>query len=186
MMKRKLFIDFDSTIVDTVMAYCNLYNFLFEAELGFIPADPSKNTDWNFDSTCPMVVGHVREMFEDPMFFYGLDFFDNAYAVLGGLNQKYDVQICTIGTYKNIEQKADWIRRELPFIKKSILLCNEDITMDKSMVNMSGGIFIDDRMDNLMSSNAGLKLCFGKNFGWNKDWKGLWLPDWVAVGNYLL
>lgn len=52
------------------------------------------------------------------------------------------------------------------------MLTNGDNTMCKDVVNMEGGIFVDDVSSNLFSSNAGWKICFGKEYPWNSDWSG--------------
>jgi len=47
-------------------------------------------------------------------------------------------------------------------------------------------IFIDDHVDNLISSNAVNKYVFGKDYIWSKtdDYERLW--TWTNVGNKLL
>ena len=56
---------------------------------------------------------------------------------------------------------------------------------DKSCVDMSGGIFIDDSSNNLITSNADIKFCFGKEYPWNKDWTGIRFKRWMSVLTYI-
>ena len=56
---------------------------------------------------------------------------------------------------------------------------------DKSHIDMSGGIIIDDEINNLLTSNAPQKICFGDVCEWNKDWTGERLFNWIEVGNRL-
>lgn len=52
--------------------------------------------------------------------------------------------------------------------------------------DMEGGIIIDDVASNLESSNASLKICFGKVYPWNEKWEGIRAYDWLEVSTMLL
>jgi len=58
--------------------------------------------------------------------------------------------------------------------------------MDKSSVDMSNGIFIDDVEDNLFSSNAKLKVLYENipNADWNSKWRGERIKSWYDVYKY--
>ena len=51
---------------------------------------------------------------------------------------------------------------------------------DKSHIDMSDGILIDDVANNLKSSNASDKICFG-SFSWGEPWGGKRCKDWKEV-----
>lgn len=51
---------------------------------------------------------------------------------------------------------------------------------------MKNSIFIDDHSENLLSSDAKLKICFGKELDWNKNWTGQRCFDWREVKKLLL
>jgi 5'(3')-deoxyribonucleotidase len=175
-MKTKMFIDYDDTIVNTKKAFCEVYNDLYRLEPYFVPADWTKNREWNFTDTCPLVKdrGEVEHIFCNPLFFHYLGFYDLfTKSVLKQLAENYDLYICTIGWLENIAMKAIWMKEHLPFVNKHIFINNSISHMDKSDINMANCIFIDDNMQNLLSSSASVKICFGKVFEWNKEWKGL-------------
>ena len=57
---------------------------------------------------------------------------------------------------------------------------------DKSHIDMSDSIFIDDSYKNLATSNAKEKICFGDKYSWNEQWEGKRLLNWMEVRDYLL
>lgn len=185
-MKKKIFLDFDLTTANSVKAYCRVYNELYKSHKDFTYADYTKVNKWDFSDECPMAVSRVESMFELDLFFYFLEVMNKCTLdVLKQLEQLYDVVICSIGTPENISKKVRWIDRNLG-IKNMILLSKNDVVMDKSIVDMSGGILIDDHEDNLFSSNADIKICFGEVKSWNKNWQGLRVKDWTEVGKLLI
>jgi 5'(3')-deoxyribonucleotidase len=189
MNKKKLFVDFDGTITDSARAFCDAYNLTYCNKDNFTPADYTKVNRYDLADQCTLVSTQekVREIFACYEFWSWLDFMDGAKNALEKLNEKYELFICSIGTNLNLSRKAKWIERYLPFIKKCILINNGNNTMDKSIIDMSGGILIDDVAKNLVSSNAECKICFGKIHPWNEE-----LPNdcvraetWSEVENYI-
>lgn len=180
-MKKKIFLDFDGTLTDSVRAYVTVYNHIFKAN-----ADYTKVNKWNLSDQCPLAVDKVEDIFASEVFFYFLELIDeDTLEALKLLKQQYNVTICSIGTPENISKKAIWIYENLD-IQDMILLSQNEVTMDKSIIDMSGGIIIDDHEDNLFSSNAEIKICFGEVKEWNKNWKGLRALNWNGIKNLLI
>ena len=185
-MKRTLFLDFDGTIVDTNKAFCKYYNDFYNHLPNFKVADYNKCSEWSYSDVCPLIKNDAEKIFGEEALFSNLEFFPNAYETLEKLSKLYNLVIVSIGTYANIHHKSKWIEKNLPFIDESILLCkNKDVIMDKSVVNMQDGIFIDDVQSNLDSTNASRKILFGKRFKWNENWKGEHYLNWVEVAENL-
>lgn len=186
---KKLFLDFDCTIVDSVKTYCQVYNLLYKNEKQFKEADYNKVNRYDLKDQCHLV-DHQEVIFSNEVFFNHLEFMPEAKQVLERLAQKYELIICSIGTLDNISYKSQWIKNNVSFIKNVVLLSSavavSGIKMDKSVVNMKEAIFIDDHAENLLSSNAELKLCFGKKYEWNNDWKGQRCFSWKQVEELLL
>lgn len=181
-----LFIDFDGVIVDSKKAFVNYYNNHYQDKPGFIEADENKCNKWNFSDICPLAIDDVEDIFGQEELFNSLEFFPNAKEILEELNKDYRVIIVSIGTYNNIHHKSKWIKENLPFIKESILLAKKTGEMvNKSLVNMEGSIFIDDVSENLHSTNADLKLRFGREYSWNEDWNGLRAANWNILNKML-
>ncbi|MFU0824634.1 5' nucleotidase, NT5C type [Clostridium sp.] len=186
---KKLFLDFDCTIVDSVKTYCNVYNKLYKNREKFKEADHKKVNRYDLKDQCPMVA-HQEEIFSSKEFFEHLEFMEDAREVIEKLSTKYELIICSIGTLDNISYKSKWIKDNLPFIKSVVLISNNveksGIKTDKSVINMKDAVFIDDHEDNLISSDAELKICFGKKYDWNKHWEGQRCFNWKGVEKLLL
>lgn len=188
--KTKLFVDFDGVLINTMKYYCKVYNFLYQYHKDFKHADWRQVREWNFSDMCPLAKDNVNEIFESYLLFKFAEPFSDAVETLKQLKEKYQVIVVTIGTQKNISHKALWIEDNLPFISNAIYLYQgSSCKMDKSIVDMSGGILIDDHQNNLFSSNADMKICYSHEsevLDWNKDWKGLRVGGWEEVGRLLL
>lgn len=185
--KPKLFCDFDSVLVDTNSAFCDYYNTFYRRKEGFEWANVDELEKWNFTDVCPLAINDVNKIFGSEELTYRLELFPHAYRVLKDLSEKYEVIIVSIGTFDNISNKNKWIRKHLPFIKEAIMLCkDQDVIMDKSIVDMSSGVFIDDIKSNLDSTNAKRKILFGKKFAWNEEWQGEYCADWLEVEKSLI
>jgi len=186
--KKKLFLDFDSTIVDSIKSYCNYYNKVYQFDQGFKIAIAENVNQWDLRDECPLV-DNPEFIFSNGYFFENLEFMPNAYEVLERLSLQYELIICSIGTYDNISLKSLWIQRNLPFIKNSILIVNDGCKMDKSVINMSDSIFLDDHANNLFTSNAEFKILFGKEYPWNTKWLkqgGRRIKSWLEIEPLLL
>ncbi len=111
--------------------------------------------EYNVMKYCTLAQDFYKSLFELPLFFDWLQFLNNnTKYLINMLTQKYDIHIVTIGTPNNIELKAMWIKENLPSVKNLIFLSNEGNKHDKSLIDMSGGIFIDD--------NSSLMRCYTK------------------------
>ncbi len=190
MEKRKLFLDFDQTVVASIKSFCCVYNSWYQFEPDFKKADWRKVAKWNFNDECPLLEGdpkNVEEIFGSSNFFYELEFLnENTHEVLGRLCHKYEVVLVSIGTFDNISNKSLWVKEHLPCIKECVFLVNDGCKMTKSVVDMSGGIFLDDVSSNLYSTNADVKICVGDIRPWNQDWRGVRCADWTAIEGLLL
>jgi 5'(3')-deoxyribonucleotidase len=181
---QKLFLDFDCTIVDSIKAYCEVYNKQFKDEQGYIFADYNKVARYDLKDQCHLV-DHQERIFSNEVFFQHADFMPGAEAVIQKLAQKYKIVICSIGSLDNISFKSQWIKNNMPYITDVVLISSSigssGIKMDKSVVNMVDSIFIDDHADNLFSSNAKIKICYGKEYVWNESWTGNRCFNWKEV-----
>lgn len=186
-MKQNFFIDFDGTIINTIDAFCSVYNELYINHPKFKPAEPDLVNQYDMRDQCPLVE-NVLDIFQHPLFFKFATFInDNTYEILDKLNRKYKLIVCSIGTPKNVAFKAHYLKDKLPFIKDYVLISNPTCHMDKSIVQMEGSIFLDDIPSNLISSNAKEKLLFGKIYPWNLGWDSKkHCLDWSEVEERLL
>lgn len=185
MSKRKLFVDFDSTVVDSIKAYCDTYSDLSFLDERFKMPDHTKVQRWDLKDECSLC-DDPQKIFSNELFFKNLKKFDDVDEVLQELKTEFDITIVSIGTYQNISHKARYVEKHFPYINNAILLCMHDVVMDKSIIDMSGGIFIDDHVKNLVSSNAKDKICYVNDADtkpWNKDWNGYYCFSWEHARN---
>lgn len=178
---KNLFVDFDITIVDSVKVICKLYNQDYCNDPSFNIAIPENLYQWNMKDECPLC-NNLIDYFDSSRFFDILEFQPNAYEVLEELNKKYNLIIVTSGTLQNLHLKSKWIEENIPFINDVILIKSKD----KSLINMKNSIFIDDLASNLETSNAEMRIVFGKIKGWNEDWKGMRCENWLEIKEVLL
>jgi 5'(3')-deoxyribonucleotidase len=185
--KTKLFLDMDGTIINSVQTFCEVYNEIYSTYPDFKPAKWWEVEKYNFSCQCPMVT-NVHDIFSHSMFFDFVDFINgNTKEVIEELAHKYNVIICTIGVPQNISLKALWIEKNLPFIKDMIFISHKNNTMNKNIIDMKGGIFIDDVLSNIESSNADRKFIFGDAYEWNNGNPYIKrLINWTEVQSILL
>lgn len=187
-MKRKLFLDFDGTLCNSVKAYCDTYNIIYKNYPEYKKADHTLVKRYDLKDQCPLVE-NVNSIFANEWFWFYLEFMPNAEQIIHNLAQKFQVIICSIGTYENLSEKAKWISKYLPFIDDCILIKNTDCNMDKSIVDMDGGIIVDDVAHNLLTSNAETKILFDNDFRWNDGHRhkfNFTTYDWDETYKFLL
>lgn len=108
---------------------------------------------------------------------------DNAYEVLSYLIHKgYEIYIVSMGTTQNLVGKSIWLKENLP--NANFIACNFDTYKDKSHIDMSDGILIDDEERYLNNCNAQTKICFGDKYEWNKEWQGVRCYNWYDIKRY--
>ena len=186
MNKVKLFLDFDGTITNSSKAICECYNEIYKDYSEFKPANWWENNTWNYTDICPLME-RPNKLFSDKRFFDRLEFINcNTKEIIEEISKYYEIIITSIGTPENISYKSLWLKTNLPVIKEYIFLSNEHCTMDKSVVNMSCSIFIDDVNSNLESSNAKVKIIFGDEYPWNETSLCLRCYNWSDVYVFLM
>jgi 5'(3')-deoxyribonucleotidase len=186
--KRKLFLDFDSTITDSISSFCKCYNFVYKDHPDFKPAIPELVQQWDLKDQCSLIP-NPEFIFADPYFFEHLEFMDeNTYDVLKELNKKYEIIIVSIGTPMNLSYKSIYLKDNLPFIKNYVLINNGNCEMNKEIVRMNygGAVFVDDVLSNLVKSDCPTKYIYGKEYEWNKGGKYPRLKNWSEVYGALI
>lgn len=183
---KEIFVDFDETIVNSVLRVCEIYNEKFDSNVRW-----QDTKLWCMKDVCPLFEkGEINDIFSSDLFFKKLSFKEDMFEVLSELSKDYKITVVSIGTENNCQNKKKFIEDKLPFVSKSVLLPAEkgNIIMDKSSVDMSGGIFIDDAEDNLFSSNADVKVLYQNlpNTEWNSKWDGERIKYWSNFYKYFI
>lgn len=160
--KLKVYVDFDSTIVNSVERFVDIANKKYGT---------SRNVEelggYNFKNMYPEIEKEdILEIFAMEEFFDSkLKFMDGAFDVLNKYKEDITFCISTAATGKNLELKTKWINNNIPFIKEIYSSTNND----KSNINMERSIQIDDVADCLKHTNAEIKILY-KNFN-NFKWQ---------------
>ena len=180
---KKLYIDFDGTIVNTIKAIVDLYNEDFQYYKKFKPINWWEINTWDFTECNCATPEYINTYFNQQRFFNRIEYMDWAKKILDELSDDYDITIVSSGYSPNLVAKALWINNNLPYCK--FIGVNLKEYKDKSHIDMSDGIFIDDSSHNLITSNAKINICFGDKYEWNKDWIGIRCANWHDIKSFL-
>lgn len=162
---KTLYIDFDNTLVKTTECIVQLYNDDFQFYENYKKIDP-KDVSYGFKECNCASEKIITQYFNSPRFFDNIDFMPGAYNALKMLRGKYKICVVSMGESPNLKGKEKWLKVQLPFVK--FIGCDLNEYQDKSHIDMSDGIMIDDTAKMLETSNARRKILFGTN---KNDWE---------------
>lgn len=172
--KIDLFLDFDDTICLTSKQFVKLANKKYKKE-----EDWNNINRWDFKDLYPEITNNdIDNIFSSEDFFVDLELCENCLDVINSIKNLVNIHIATIGTDKNLKNKMKWIKKNLNIDFNFNGILDTGIN-DKSSVDMSGAIFVDDRIDNLRSSNANMKILY-KNYH-NYSWQQIEPNDNIYV-----
>ena len=192
MSRPKLFLDYDNTIVDTIAAVVSLYNEDYVNHDGFVAINPEDVTSWEFTECNLATYEEIDRYFGDKRFFQRVKLYPSAGQVLRSLSHRYDITVVSHGYASNLKLKEEWIKNNL---FKEILdsSCNAEFIgvnwethNDKSHVDMSNSIFVDDSIRNLETSSAKYKILYGEYMDWNNtNIEFIRCKNWLDLNNQI-
>ena len=164
-------------IANSIDAIISLYNDDFQAYPDYHHIKSSDIHTWNFEE-CNCGSNEIFDTyFNTPRFFNNLKFMEHADTFIWLLSYQFDFVIVSHGNYPNLQLKKKWIDRNLKISINGTKMVNQGSVDfigvdfkdydDKSHVDMSDGIFVEDTYDNLITSNAKHKIVFGEQYPWN-------------------
>lgn len=161
----KLFIDFDNTIANSSEVIVDMLNEHFGKNENF-----EKLRKYDFSDLFPECsYWDIEKFFNSDKMFERLKIFPNMIETVDAFKDFFDeISIVTIGTKDNLENKKRFLKEnnlELTFYG-----IENNGRSDKSSVDMHNGVFIDDHIGCLHSSNAKIKILMKnvENGEWNK------------------
>lgn len=161
----KLFIDFDNTIVNSSEVIVDMLNEHFDKNENF-----EKLRKYDFSDLFPECsYWDIEKFFNSDEMFERLKIFPNMIETVDAFKDFFDeISIVTIGTKDNLENKKRFLKEnnlELTFYG-----IENNGRSDKSSVDMHNGVFIDDHIGCLHSSNAKIKILMKnvENGEWNR------------------
>lgn len=161
----KLFIDFDNTIANSSEVIVDMLNEHFDKNENF-----EKLRKYDFSDLFPECsYWDIEKFFNSDEMFERLKIFPNMIETVDAFKDFFDeISIVTIGTKYNLENKKRFLKEnnlELTFYG-----IENNGRSDKSSVDMHNGVFVDDHIGCLHSSNAKIKILMKnvENGEWNK------------------
>ena len=181
---KKVYIDLDNTVFDTLDTIIYFYNEEFKYHEGFKEIEHGDVQTYDCKECNLLTKERLREYFDRSDFYDFTDINTIFWDVLALIVKKgWKPVFVTVGSIPNIASKTAWFKDSINEDDHASFIGLAD-AKDKSSIDMSDGIMIDDHPDMLNSSNAAVKICFGE-YGWNKDWKGLRAKNWKDVDKIL-
>ena len=179
----RIIIDIDNTLINTIATITNLYNDDFKWYSKFKPVDWHDVKTWDFEELELASREYINHYFNQPRFFREVVFMNNAVEVIERLSQRYEIVFCSMCYSPNGRAKDAFLKEVFPHAK--FINVNIKDYPDKSHIDMTGAIFIDDDGKNLETSNASIKICFGDILPWNESYESDRCYSWLDVENYI-
>lgn len=164
MEKLKIFLDCDDTLIDSSECIIEILNSKYGLNKKI---DDLK--DFEFKSI-------YKEMNSDKVFnLFESDDFWNSIKVKDGFNIDYFKRknlkpvVVSCGTKNNLNKKQKFIEDNFGFKFIGLEFTPEDFSLNKSGIDMAGGIQIDDNYSSLEGTNAAIKILIQNNrrFEWS-------------------
>lgn len=163
-----IFIDLDCTVLNTIKCIVDLYDEDFKYYSDYKKIPWTEVRTWNFTELKATTPEYLNSYFNQQRFFDKVEMFEDAKERIDELSNYYNIKFVSHGYSPNLRIKAEWVKKIFPYAE--FIGVNLKEHLDKSCIDMSGGIFIDDLKNNLESSNADIKICFGETYKWNEEW----------------
>lgn len=164
-----VFLDADDTVLESSKAVIQIINQRYAIDP---PKTISDLKEWNYTCIYPgMTQEEVEEIYKSQEFFDTIQVNPEFLTVYETYHCDFNFVIVTKGTKENLDRKEAFFIRHFPKMRFiGIEFGDENNSgFDKSCVDMSMGIQIDDRVDALESTNAGCKILLknGMELEWN-------------------
>ena len=175
----RIMIDFDNTAYNTSKAIVDLYHDDFCEYTDYKYVDWRNIKTWEFSELELASTDVIDAYFNQQRFFRTIEPMKNFVVVAWLLRKDYKITFCSHGYSPNLRQKQKFIAHNHPI--DDFIGVNLKQYKDKSCVDMSNCIFIDDTAKNLVTSNAAIKILFGPDMEYNKEWDGIRCETWNDV-----
>lgn len=186
--RKNIYIDLDCTTYNTIKRIVEMYDEDYSYYANYEKVNWEDCVTWNFDELKCANQDYFNRCFNMKRFFDKVEMFEGAKETIDALSKRYNIVFCSMGSATNLRAKTDYVKKNFPYAK----FCGVNIkNADKRSVDMSDGIIIDDREDNLNKSNASIKLCFGRTYSWNENFdaqlvNNFRVNNWEEIGKLLL
>ncbi len=177
----KIYCDFDGVVTNSVKRIVDLYDEDYYDAEGYEKIPWYAVNSWDFHELKCTKKKVLMKYFSTERFFdERLELMPDCKEVIDKLIEEGDeFNFVTIGSKENILRKTIFLMKTFPQMRNIQITGLPEDSHDKSSVDMSCGVLIDDNSKNLKTSNALYKICFGMPTDWNNDWKDIRCSSWV-------
>ena len=113
-MLKKIYLDFDGCIVNSIAAIVSLYNEDFCYYKDYHPVNWCDVENWGFSECNCASEEYINSYFNQKRFFDRLEYMPWAKEVISILQKFYDITVVSHGYSPNLKLKEEWIRKNLP------------------------------------------------------------------------
>jgi len=170
-----IFLDVDGVVIDSVRAMCQLLNKIYGTN-----CTPVDITSWNFSEVKPdLTSGEIEDLFNNDKFFNIVLFYDKVFKFINKYRNK--IIFLTRGNARNILQKRNMFDY---YGLNNIPIIGLPLNVSKGWINMGykgRSLFIDDCSQNLIDSNADVKIMmkeYDNDTDWQRNWDGFIMKGW--------
>lgn len=176
---KTLYIDMDGVAINTIEAIVRMYDDDFSTYTDYKKIPWTEINTWEFTELGCASSEYINMYFNQKRFFDFVQPMDNFDEIVNRLKDRFSIKLCSMGYTPNLRRKELYIQEHYPFAE--FIGVNFKSFPDKSHIDMSDGVIIDDSISNLQHSNAQLKILFGEDYPWNKGWTGFRCYNWYDV-----
>lgn len=176
---KTLYIDMDGVAINTIEAIVRMYDDDFSTYSDYEKIPWTEINTWDFTELKCASSEYINMYFNQKRFFDFVQPMDNFDEIVNRLKDRFFIKLCSMGYTPNLRRKELYIQEHYPFAE--FIGVNFKSFPDKSHIDMSDGVIIDDSISNLQHSNAQLKILFGEDYLWNKGWTGFRCYNWYDV-----
>lgn len=174
-----IFIDFDDTITMSVENVVRIVNKRFGKN---VKAEDIK--EWDFSDVYPDIpLKDIVDIFGEDEFFQTLRLKQDVLPTLRRYGQYNTITIVSKVDMVAMKRKNDWIKEHLIDIGININFRGIPLGKSKGIVDMSGGIMIDDNAEFLKETNAKYKILYkcNRKFDEEQEWDGYVVHNWKEL-----
>lgn len=174
-----IFIDFDDTITMSVENVVRIVNKRFGKN---VKAEDIK--EWDFSDVYPDIpLKDIVDIFGEDEFFQTLRLKKDVLPTLRRYGQYNTITIVSKVDMVAMKRKNDWIKEHLIDIGINLNFRGIPLGKSKGIVDMSGGIMIDDNAEFLKETNAKYKILYkcNRKFDEEQDWDGYVVHNWKEL-----
>ena len=154
----KIFIDFDNTIVNTTHAFVCWYNIVYRDSV-----ESDDIIDYSFNPQIKLLQKEITNAFTTELLYKYMYPYPGMYEALSRLKSiGCELYLITNCSDKSVVRKIEWLENN-EYIKDLFsgkIFLSVGKAFDKSCIDMSDAVLIDDHRENHLKSNAKYKYAF--------------------------